>query len=186
MGAKKIPIIIALMSVLGLSLFPISASAGGLGVSCDYLLQKHADQYMFTLRVYNSWGVVNSVEHPANRQVLSFALIDELGNFVAPTGIAKADPLAQKLTIPPNGKSEYTIEFRASEAFPFLTGSAKFAYSLDKLEKYRLIVIYRPLGFKHEGLICGGSDWREVILDESYHGGTHNRYKAIHSQEKKE
>ncbi|MCF6264777.1 MAG: hypothetical protein L3J24_14485 [Xanthomonadales bacterium] len=84
--------------------------------------------------------------HPSNPQAFTFFVIDQYGNVVEPKGYAKVSPKGGVLTIPAGGIYKHKIEPVSNLYFPYLSGTAQFGYSLEKNNRYRMHVVYRPFG----------------------------------------
>ena len=84
------------------------------------------------------------LHHPDNRQALSFIVLDERGNVVAPTPRGKADPAARGDFILRPGETV----FHYRKGLDFVTGTALFGYELEAGKAYRVTALYRPDGAK--------------------------------------
>jgi hypothetical protein len=93
------------------------------------------------LLIRNPGATALTIQSPQNRLVLAFVVFDELGNAVAPKGLAKVDPAFQTHRLSPG--STYTHRF---ESLDFITGSALFGYELRPGQRYRIVAVYRPAG----------------------------------------
>ena len=66
---------------------------------------------------------------------------DSLGNVVSPRGTAKVSPAHRTEAIKAGGT--YVYEF---DRMWFTTGTARFGYTLNRTQDYKVIAVYRPAG----------------------------------------
>jgi len=110
--------------------------------------------YRVTEKGIENWLTIINLEnkdikifHPSNRQAFTFFVIDHYGNPLPPQGYAKVDPPSNGvLTVAKKGSYNYKISPSSELYFPYLSGTAQFGFALNKNEKYRMHVVYRPYG----------------------------------------
>jgi hypothetical protein len=98
------------------------------------------------IKITNHSNTGIGVLAPSDRLALYFLVIDEYGNQVYPTFLGKSDPGHTVIEISSNGSYTYLFD-----RMIFITVTAGFGYSLEDGKEYRVVAIYRPIGFHGPG-----------------------------------
>ena len=136
-------------------------------VSVDFELVRKLERCEVVVKITNRSNKEMTVEHPGNRYALAFLVMNELGNVVAPTGIAKVSRARHEdVVLKPGQTFEHTVApaVRQRCLFQFLTGSALFGYELEFGKTYRIVAVYRPEGKDGEG-VCS----KEQVIEFEAH-----------------
>jgi hypothetical protein len=144
------------MAILAMLLAPAGPGAGsGIdAISVDFDVVEKDGAFSVVVKITNHSDEDMSVEHPGNRYALMFLVMNELGNVVAPDGLAKVNQAERELVLKAGETLEHTVRQSVDDeyTFQFLSGSALFGYKLEPGKTYRVVAIYRPLGRDGEGL----------------------------------
>ena len=153
--SKKIYLIVLLLLTAPFALF--SKNINDIIVDFDVVSIKGT--YTVNLKLINfSEKKINFI-HPDLQSAMTIIIMNESGNIIQPTGIAKVSPRQDSLSLKAGQTYEHTTSVQFIDLakknnlnFPFLSDSGLFGYKLVKGNKYRIIVVYRPEGKNHQGI----------------------------------
>jgi len=124
-------------------------------VAVDFELVRGNECCEVVVTIIDQLGEQVTAEHPANRYALTFIVMNELGNVIAPTGFAKVKAATyEDIVLKPGEVLEHRVRASGTDKylFQFLSGSALFGYKLEAGSIYRIVAIYRPDGKDGEGI----------------------------------
>ena len=151
-----------LVAFVGLAALPSILVAEDVELKVDWSL-KGASTQGPEITITNVSSQEIEVQHPANRHAIAFLVMNERGNPVPPVGVAKVDPMHRTIKLKPGEAFAHTLDGRTAHAkgltFPFLAGTALFAYDLGDGADYRVIMIYRPQGMAGHGIASTERGW---------------------------
>lgn len=153
--SKKIYLIVSILFAVPGSIFTRDINR----IAVDFDAVSHKGTYTVNLKLTNGSKGKLSLRHPDLQYGMAIIIMDELGNVLQPAGIAKVSPGSKSLLLEPGKENlittsrQYLDLARKNELhFPFLSGSALFGYKLEKGNRYRVIVVFRPYGKEDQGV----------------------------------